>query len=114
MTRSYCRISSRALSEVSRSGWRFTFTLGLISATLSAALSSLGRPMSLVPWMTWRWRLEASTTSKSTMPIVPIPAAARYIAFGEPSPPAPMSRTLAFFRRFCPSMATSGMMRWRE
>ena len=38
--------------------------------------------MSLVPCSSWRWRLEASTTSKSTMPILPTPAAARYMAAG--------------------------------
>ena len=36
-----------------------------------------------------------STTSKSTSPSVPTPAAARYSAAGEPSPPAPMSSTRA-------------------
>src|ERR1700712_4157286 len=48
------------------------------------------------------------------MPSVPTPAAARYIRAGEPRPPAPTARTLAFFSRFCPSIRTSGMIRWRE
>src|SRR4051794_3755239 len=48
------------------------------------------------------------------MPRVPTPAAARYIRAGEPSPPAPTQSTLAFFSRFCPSIPTSGMIRWRE
>jgi hypothetical protein len=39
----------------------------------------------------WRWRLLTSTMSKSTIPIVPTPAAARYSDAGEPRPPAPMS-----------------------
>ena len=43
----------------------------------SAAESTFGVPMRSVVWMTWRWRLERSTTSSSTMPIVPTPAAAR-------------------------------------
>ena len=38
-----------------------------------------------------------STTSKSTMPSVPTPAAARYIAAGDPRPPAPMHSTFAAF-----------------
>ena len=42
----------------------------------------------------WRCKLDASTTSISTMPIVPTPAAAKYIAAGEPSPPAPSNNTL--------------------
>src|ERR1700710_1708810 len=64
--------------------------------------------------MIWRCRFDSSTTSKAAMPSVPTPAAARYISAGDPRPPAPMTRTLAFFRRFCPSIATSGMIRWRE
>ena len=40
-----------------------------------------------------RCRFDSSTTSMSTMPIVPTPAAARYIAAGEPSPPAPSIST---------------------
>ena len=44
---------------------------------------------------------------------MPTPAAARYIATGEPSPPAPMQSTLAAFSFFCPSMPTSGRIRWR-
>jgi hypothetical protein len=42
------------------------------------------------------------------------PAAARYIAAGEPRPPAPMHRTLPAFSFFCPSTPTSGMIRCRE
>ena len=34
-------------------------------------------PTRSVVWITWRWRFERSTTSKSTIPIVPTPAAAR-------------------------------------
>ena len=63
--------------------------------------------------MTWRCRLLKSTTSKSTMPMRPTPAAARYNAAGEPSPPAPMQSTLPAFSFSCPSTPTSGMMRWR-
>ena len=36
-----------------------------------------GIPIRSVLWITWRCRLEASTTSSSTRPIVPTPAAAR-------------------------------------
>jgi hypothetical protein len=56
--------------------------------------------MSETPWMICRWRLLSSTVSKSTMPSVPTPAAARYISAGEPRPPAPTQSTLAFFSRF--------------
>jgi hypothetical protein len=44
---------------------------------LASADSSLCVPMSLVPWMIWRCRFDASTMSSSTSPIVPTPAAAR-------------------------------------
>ena len=68
---------SSALSESSRSVCRTTFTSGLISAMLSFADCAFSVPMSDTPWMTWRCRLDSSTTSKSTMPRVPTPAAAR-------------------------------------
>src|SRR6478672_2551204 len=63
--------------------------------------------------MICRCRFDSSTTSNSTMPKVPTPAAARYISAGDPSPPAPTHSTLAFLSRFCPAMATSGMIKWR-
>ncbi len=47
------------------------------------------------------------------MPIVPTPAAARYSAAGDPSPPAPMQSTLPCLSFSCPSTPTSGMMRCR-
>lgn len=60
---------------------------------------TLGWPMREVEWPTCRCRLERSTTSPSTMPMVPMPAPAMYCAAGQPRPPAPMIRTLAFRRR---------------
>ncbi|CAD5948302.1 protein of unknown function [Streptomyces sp. KY75] len=89
-------------------------TYGLIPSTESLADCALDRPMSAWLWMIWRCRFDSSTSSNSTMPSVPTPAAARYIRAGEPRPPAPTQSTLAFFRRFCPSIPTSGMIRWRE
>ena len=62
-----------------------------------------------VLWITWRCRLERSTTSSSTMPSVPTPAAARYSAAGEPSPPAPISSTFASSSFCWPSRPTSGI-----
>src|SRR5690348_3514359 len=47
------------------------------------------------------------------MPIVPTPAAARYSAAGDPSPPAPMSRTFAASSLRCPTDPTSGKMMCR-
>ena len=55
----------------------------------SAADSTFRRPRCSRSWSTWRCRLLSSTTSGSTMPRVPTPAAARYRATGEPRPPGP-------------------------
>ncbi len=92
----------------------FTFTNGLMAAIFSLADSSLGLPTSLVKWMTCRCRLVKSTTSKSTSPMVPTPAAERYSASGDPNPPVPMQSTRAAFSFCWPSMPTSGMIRCRE
>ena len=97
----------------SRASCTLTVISGLISSTESRADSAFDRPMSRWPWMIWRCRFDSSTTSKSTMPSVPTPAAARYIRAGEPRPPAPTQSTLAFLSRFCPAIATSGMIRCR-
>ena len=40
-------------------------------------------------------------------------AADRYNPSGAPRPPVPISRTFAAFSFFCPSMPTSGMIKWR-
>ena len=44
---------------------------------------------------------------------VPTPAAARYISSGEPSPPAPMTSTLAALSLCWPWPPTSRSTRWR-
>ena len=51
--------------------------------------------------------------SNSAIPIVPTPAAARYMSAGEPKPPAPTQRTFAFINLAWPAMARSGMIKWR-
>ena len=43
-----------------------------------------------------------------------MPAAARYIAMGEPKPPAPMQRTEVEQIFFWPASPTSGRIKWRE
>ena len=55
----------------------------------AAAESTFGVPSAPVEWRTCRCRLDSSTTSSSTTPITPTPAAARYISVGEPRPPLP-------------------------
>ena len=75
------------------------FRFGFIAFIFSSALLSFGLPTSGVKWMIWRCRLLKSTVSNSTMPMVPTPAAVRYNASGEPSPPEPMSNTFAALSR---------------
>ena len=58
--------------------------------------------MSDWPWMIWRCRLDSSTTSKSTMPSVPTPAAARYSSAGDPRPPAPTHEHLGVLQALLP------------
>lgn len=46
-----------------------------------------------------------STLSESKRPIIPIPAAAKYNASGQPIPPAPTTATFVFTIFTCPSYA---------
>ena len=113
-TRSYGSKSRFTFSLVMRSPCGTTFTSGFRSAMNFAALSTFGMPTRLVEWITWRCRFDASTTSASTMPRVPTPAAARYSAAGEPRPPAPSSSTLLPRSLACPTSPTSGKRMCRE
>ena len=45
------------------------------------------------------------------MPILPIPAAAKYNKTGEPNPPAPTTRTEEDLIFFCPNSPTCGKIR---
>src|SRR2546425_6552822 len=69
---------SSAFADVSRVSNVSTCTLGFRSWMRARADSSLGVPTADVPWRICRCRLVLSTTSKSTSPSVPTPAAARY------------------------------------
>src|SRR3954463_1910467 len=71
-----------------RSSYLTTSTSGLIAFIDSSAESTFGTPTRSVVWMTCRWRFDTSTTSSSTSPRVPTPAAARDSAVGEPGGPA--------------------------
>ena len=84
---------------------------GLVSSRRAFADCSFGLPIHDWPWMICRCRLEVSTLSSSTMPMVPMPAAARYRAIGEPSPPAPMHRTDESFSFCWPADPTSGRVK---
>ena len=105
---------SMMLEASSRVLYLTTFTSGLMPLMAISAESTFGVPIRSVVWMTWRCRFERSTSSSSTTPSVPTPAAARYSAVGEPSPPAPSSSTFALSSFVCPSSPISGTSRWRE
>ena len=64
-------------SDVSRSSYATTSTSGLSASIVRFADSTFGSPSRSVEWTIWRWRFEASTTSSSTIPRRPTPAAAR-------------------------------------
>src|SRR5579885_3503934 len=90
-----------------------SLTCGLRSAARFAAATIFELPTSRLSKMIWRCKLDSSTASKSTMPSVPTPEAARYKIAGEPSPPTPSTSTLPCFNRVCPRAPTSGKIRWR-
>ena len=89
-----------AFEESRRTLCSSMLTFGFICSSLAFATSALLFPMSCSEYRTCLWRLLFSMTSKSTMPILPTPAAARYMADGVPSPPAPTTRTLAALSAF--------------
>jgi len=99
---------------LSRSWCATTFTSGLSALIAIRADSTFFSPTRSVVWMIWRWRLDRSTMSKSTSPMVPTPAAARYTDEGAPSPPAPMSSTRDLRSLICPASPTSGSIVCRE
>src|SRR5439155_10422487 len=95
--------------------WRgTTFTSGFIFRSASRPDAALGLPTDSVVWRIWRCRLVRSTVSPSARVIVPTPAAARYSAAGEPSPPAPMTRAEDPSSFSCPSTPISGSRICRE
>src|SRR4029450_9748415 len=59
-----------------------TLTSGLSAVSVFLAESTLRSPMRSMLCRIWRCRFEASTTSMSTIPSVPTPAAARESAAG--------------------------------
>src|SRR5258708_2961383 len=79
---------SRALADESGASWVTTRTSGLSEVSRLAAASTLRRPTSAELYRICRWRLLTSTTSKSTSPRVPTPAAARSNDAGDPGRPA--------------------------
>src|SRR3954469_22612867 len=84
-----------------------TSTPGFRSLIARSAESTLAVPTPSVLWITWRWRFETSTTSSSTRPIVPTPAAAA----DEPYRPAARAREVERRRRAEPSGAEQQHLR---
>ena len=69
--------------------------LGFKSSKRFFAALALLSPREDVPYKTWRCRLDSSTRSSSITPNSPTPAAVRYCKTGQPSPPAPTTKTRA-------------------
>ena len=101
------------LGNVVRQEVRKISISGLRASSLSRPDDVFGRPTSSVSCRSCRCRLVSSTRSKSANPSVPTPAAARYMAAGDPRPPAPTTSTRAAWSRRCPSRPTSGRRRCR-
>ena len=85
-----------------------------VAASPRRADSTLAWPTRAVLWAIWRCRLVRSTSSSSTSVMRPTPAAARYSATGEPSPPAPITSAWPALTRAWPSMPNSSSRMWRE
>ena len=58
------------------------------------ACITLNLPLSEALKSVCLFKFEISTLSKSTIPIVPTPAAVRYVNKGQPKPPRPIIKTL--------------------
>ena len=97
---SFTLLSSSQRSLVS------TLTKGLIKAIFSFKAAVFLIPKSFRKYC-WRFRLLASTVSKSHKIIRPTPTRAKAIATDEPSPPSPAMPTQAFFK----ASFSSGVLR---
>ena len=95
-----------ALSTVMRVASGITLTSGFRARNVRVPDSTLGLPTSAVVCRIWRCRFVTSTVSPSMSPMVPTPAAARYRAVGDPSPPAPMRSTFERSSLRCPFSPT--------
>ena len=68
---------------------------GFSARSISAATSTLRRPMSHIRYSTCRFRLLSSIVSSSTATMRPTPAHASPAMVHDPSPPAPSTNTVA-------------------
>ena len=64
---------------------------------------TLNFPKSLKLKSVCLFKFEISTLSKSTIPILPTPDAAKYVSNGQPNPPSPTIKTFAEKIFFCPA-----------
>ena len=107
-------VSSRTFSSSIVRSNASTLVVGLILSTFCDADSTFCFPRSSSQCSTCRFKLLSSTESISISCRCPTPAAARYNARGEPSPPKPAMRAVEFFSRCCPLSPNPGMIicRW--
>ena len=101
-----------AVPGVSAPACRTTVASGA-SAAIDSAASAARAPATDGPPSTIRCcGSPASTSSPSTMPMVPIPAVARQRSAGAPSLPVPITSTRALARRRWPSSLSWGRRPW--
>jgi len=105
--------SASSASPSSRAWIGSSRVCGLRRCSVARAEATLGRPTMSAECMIWRCRLVRSTVSWSASARVPTPAAARYIAAGDPSPPAPTISARASSSACWPSTSISGSRMWR-
>ncbi len=89
-------------------------TSGLMACKAFAAEATLVCPTRSVVCAICRCRLVRSTLSGSAKVMCPTPLEAKYIATGEPRPPAPTTNTWLSGKRCWPSMPISSRRIWRE
>lgn len=76
--------------------------------------STLNFPTSSELYKFWRCIFERLTLSWSAIPIVPTPALLNVSITGQPSPPAPTTKTFELIIFFCPATPTFFNTIWRE
>ena len=106
-------------SSIIRSGVRNSFIAvscnsGFISCILVAITSALWTSTVLFSATIWRFLLEGSTRSPSTIVILPIPARHKNSAAKLPTPPIPTTKTLAPLSLFSPSEPINNSVRCNQ
>ncbi len=112
-TRSQAAISAAIASSSRRPSMASMRICGLMALSSCLAEATLLWPMRSSRCRIWRCRLESETVSKSTSTRWPTPAAARYGAAAQPSPPSPAISTRAAFSFSWPSKSKPRSTIWR-